>query len=112
SHECRVERGSRGNHVGAVKMRQLNREQAYRAGCPVNQDTFAGLHLSAVEEALACGQSADRDGRRKFVSQGFRLERDALRLRQAELRRGAICKPVVQAVDFISDLETVGAFPE
>jgi hypothetical protein len=46
------------------------------------------------------------------VSQNLRLRRDVLWPCQTELRSGAIGKPVVHAVDLISDIEFMSALPK
>src|SRR5262249_31336577 len=98
--------------IGPMQVGQLNCEQAHCAGSSVNQHAFAGLQLCAIEEPLPCCQSSDRHGGRKFVSQSFWLERDALRQGDAELRSGATCEPFVHAVDFVSDIEIMNTLPE
>ena len=72
-------RPRRGKYFCAPSLGQLNRSHANPAGCGVNQDALAGLHVSDVFQRIRRRQERDRDRRRLLKGQVRRLGSAKLR---------------------------------
>src|SRR5437588_12838570 len=84
----------------------LHREAADPTGCTMDQHPLPLRKLRALNERLPGGQSRDRDCRRLNMVKRSRLRRDVGGNRQAIVRLSTVDKPIAQAIDRITDLDT------